>query len=151
MTPGTLRVTKTNVFFTGETPPDDPSGSGPAGDPSGTGPRQGLRGTRTFKRWPVAALVEVHHARFLLQPSAMELFFSDRSSAMLNFESAEVSPIYFIIIYLFFVIALSPMQFARFSCFNVVSTGKGTSKSLIIINASTSSLGLHCYHHDHYH
>ncbi len=90
MTPGTLRVTKTYLYFTGEAPLDDPSGPGPSTDPGGTGTRQGPRGARTFKRWPVASLVEVHHARFLLQPSAVELFFSDRSSAMINFESSEV-------------------------------------------------------------
>jgi PH domain associated with Beige/BEACH len=90
VTPGTLRVTKTFLYFTGEAPSDDPPGVGSSMDSSGTGNRQTLRGVRTFKRWPVASLEEVHHARFLLQPSAVELFFSDRSSAMLNFESSEV-------------------------------------------------------------
>ena len=42
------------------------------------------------KRWKVADLREAHHSRFLLRPSALELFFADRATALLNFPSAKV-------------------------------------------------------------
>ena len=42
------------------------------------------------KRWQLAALREAHHARFLLRPSALELFMADRSTALLNFPTAKV-------------------------------------------------------------
>ncbi len=50
----------------------------------------GLQAARTHKRWPVPQLQEVHHTRFLLQPRALELFFSDRSTALLSFEDSKV-------------------------------------------------------------
>lgn len=44
------------------------------------------------RRWPLAGIREVHHSRYLLQPSALELFMSDRRShAMFSFPSAQVS------------------------------------------------------------
>lgn len=48
------------------------------------------RPARAHKRWPLAALAELHHARFLLQPSALELFLADRTNALLSFPSPEV-------------------------------------------------------------
>jgi hypothetical protein len=35
-------------------------------------------------------LAELHHARFLLQPAALELFLADRTNALLSFDSPEV-------------------------------------------------------------
>ena len=48
------------------------------------------RPARAHKRWPLAAMAELHHARFLLQPSALELFLADRANALLSFPSPEV-------------------------------------------------------------
>ena len=48
------------------------------------------QGPRVHKRWKVADLREAHHSRFLLRPSALELFFADRATALLNFPSAKV-------------------------------------------------------------
>ena len=48
------------------------------------------RAVRTHKRWPLAQLAELHHARFLLQPCALELFLADRTTALLCFPSQEV-------------------------------------------------------------
>lgn len=48
------------------------------------------RPARTHKRWPLAQLAELHHARFLLQPCALELFLADRTTALLCFGSPEV-------------------------------------------------------------
>ena len=48
------------------------------------------QGGRVLKRWLVADLREAHHSRFLLRPSALELFLQDRSTALLNFPSAKV-------------------------------------------------------------
>lgn len=33
---------------------------------------------------------QVHHQRYLLQPSALEIFLADRSNALLNLPSSEV-------------------------------------------------------------
>ena len=51
-----------------------------------------LQGRRVHKRWAIAAVKEVHHARCLLQPSALEIFLHDRSNALLNFASNKVCP-----------------------------------------------------------
>lgn len=51
---------------------------------------KGAMQARMHKKWAVAAIKEVHHARFLLQPSALELFLVDRSNALLNFASNKV-------------------------------------------------------------
>ena len=51
-----------------------------------------LQAGRQHKRWPIAAITEVHHARFLLQPFALEIFLADRANALLSFPSAEVYP-----------------------------------------------------------
>ncbi len=41
--------------------------------------------------WPVAQVAELHHARYLLQPRALELFLYNHSSALLSFETPKVS------------------------------------------------------------
>lgn len=48
------------------------------------------QGGRTHKSWPVAQIAELHHARYLLQPRAIELFMSNGSSALLSFATAKV-------------------------------------------------------------
>ncbi len=57
---------------------------------------------RTHKVWPIAQVAELHHARYLLQPRALELFLYSRSSALLSFETPKVScwPSQFICIHL---------------------------------------------------
>lgn len=45
-----------------------------------------------YKRWPIAAMIEVHHMRFLLRPFALEVFLSDRSTALFSFPSAKARP-----------------------------------------------------------
>ena len=42
------------------------------------------------KRWVLGDVREAHHSRFLLRPSALELFMLDSSTALLNFPSAKV-------------------------------------------------------------
>lgn len=37
------------------------------------------------RRWAIADVKELHHARFLLRPSALKIFMLDRSNALLNF------------------------------------------------------------------
>ncbi len=49
-------------------------------------------GGKKYKRWRVASLVEVHHARFLLRPFALEFFLRDQANALLSFPSAQVLP-----------------------------------------------------------
>ncbi len=41
--------------------------------------------------WPIAQVAELHHARYLLQPRALELFLYNHSSALLSFETPKVS------------------------------------------------------------
>ena len=48
------------------------------------------RPTRTHKRWPLTQLAELHHARFMLQPCALELFLANCTTALLCFGSSEV-------------------------------------------------------------
>jgi hypothetical protein len=76
---GTLRLTNLHLHFVGDPPVEE---GGPA-----TG---GAKSARTHKRWPVCAITELHHARFLLQQSALELFLADNSNALLNFEGHQV-------------------------------------------------------------
>jgi len=47
-------------------------------------------GGKKYKRWRVASLVEVHHARFLLRPFALEFFLADQANALLSFASSQV-------------------------------------------------------------
>jgi hypothetical protein len=47
-------------------------------------------GGRKYKRWSIASMVEVHHARFLLRPFALEIFLADQSNALLNFPTSQV-------------------------------------------------------------
>ena len=42
---------------------------------------------------PRRANAQVHHQRYLLQPSALEIFLTDRSNALLNLPSSEVAAI----------------------------------------------------------
>ena len=46
---------------------------------------------RYYKRWILDSIAEVHFARFLLRPSALELFQHDRSTALVNFPDAQVA------------------------------------------------------------
>ena len=55
--------------------------------------RADMQVPRVHKRWQLASLREAHHARFLLRPSALELFMADRSTALLNFPSAKVGTV----------------------------------------------------------
>lgn len=48
------------------------------------------QGQRTHKSWPIALIAELHHARYLLQPRALELVLSNRSSALLSFATPKV-------------------------------------------------------------
>ena len=41
--------------------------------------------------WPIAQVAELHHARYLLQPRALELFLYNHSSALVSFETPKVS------------------------------------------------------------
>ena len=50
-----------------------------------------LQEGRTLKVWPIAQVAELQHARYLLQPRALELFLYDHSSALLSFETPKVS------------------------------------------------------------
>lgn len=82
---GTLRLTNLHLHFVGDPPTtEDPSG-GTEARPPGT-----AKPTRTHKRWAVSAITELHHARFLLQQSALEIFLADRSNALLNFDGNAV-------------------------------------------------------------
>ena len=49
-----------------------------------------LQEGRTHKVWPIAQVSELHHARYLLQPQALELFMHDRASALLSFQTPKV-------------------------------------------------------------
>ena len=50
-------------------------------------PRPGRR----HRRWALAGVAEAHHTRYLLQPTAAELFMADRSGhALFNFPSVKV-------------------------------------------------------------
>ena len=51
-----------------------------------------LQESRTHKSWAIAQICELHHARYLLQPRALELFLYNHSSALLSFENPKVSP-----------------------------------------------------------
>mmetsp|Transcript_2662 Transcript_2662/g.7541 ORF Transcript_2662/g.7541 Transcript_2662/m.7541 type:complete len:1630 (-) Transcript_2662:717-5606(-) len=46
-------------------------------------------GSLYHRRWRTAELSQVHHARYMLQPTALELFTKDRSSVFLDFGSLE--------------------------------------------------------------
>ena len=50
-----------------------------------------LQEVSSHKVWPVAQIAELHHARYLLQPRALELFLYNHSSALLSFETPKVS------------------------------------------------------------
>ncbi len=86
---GTLRLTNLHLHFVGDPPGEEqpPPGGGPGADPR---PAGAAKPARTHKRWPVSAITELHHARFLLQQSALEIFLGDRSNALLNFDGNEV-------------------------------------------------------------
>ena len=73
--PGALRLTAAHVHFVGDPPPPPEPG---AADAAGEQPRKAQH-ARAHKRWPLAALLELHHARYLLQQTALELFLQDRS------------------------------------------------------------------------
>ena len=76
------------------------------------------QGGRVHKRWLVADLREAHHSRFLLRPSALELFLQDRSTALLNFPSAKVGNGIFFVGKLDFLLELFP-------CFQGWGSGVG--------------------------
>jgi hypothetical protein len=77
--PGALRLTAVHLHFVGDPPEGPNEDEAPAQLPRR--PPQ----SRTHKRWALAAISEVHHARYLLQQSALEIFLNDRSNALLNF------------------------------------------------------------------
>jgi hypothetical protein len=78
--PGTLRLTNLYLHFIGDPPTEEAQAASP---PS-------LKPARTHKRWLTNTINELHHARFLLQQSALELFLADRSNALLNFSGSQV-------------------------------------------------------------
>lgn len=88
--PGLLRITRTQMHFVADAESAASSGGGEdaaaaavdaAAAEAGEGPRR-----RRHQRWQLRGLTEVHHSRFLLQPTALECFMSDRAShALLNF------------------------------------------------------------------
>lgn len=80
---GTLRLTNLHLHFVGDHASEDTSGA--EARPVGA-----AKPTRTHKRWAVSAIIELHHARFLLQQSALEIFLADRSNALLNFDGNAV-------------------------------------------------------------
>lgn len=91
---GTLRLTNLHLHFVGdppseEQPPGGLGGGGGAGGPDGMRPAAATKPARTHKRWAVGAITELHHARFLLQQSALEIFLADRSNALLNFDGSQ--------------------------------------------------------------
>ena len=49
-----------------------------------------MQAPKTHKSWPIALIAELHYARYLLQSRALELFLSDRSSALLSFKTPKV-------------------------------------------------------------
>lgn len=71
---GRLDISASQLHFVGDPPAADPG----AGTP---------KAPRVHKRWAVAELVAVHHARFLLRPAALEIFLADRSNVLLSFAS----------------------------------------------------------------
>lgn len=85
---GTLRLTNLHLQFVGDPPSEEqPLPGGTGAEPRSAG---AAKPARTHKRWPVSAITELHHARFLLQQSALEIFLADRSNALLNFDGNEV-------------------------------------------------------------
>ena len=50
-----------------------------------------LQEGRIHKTWPIAQVSELHHARYLLQPRALELFMYNHASALLSFETPKAS------------------------------------------------------------
>ena len=50
-----------------------------------------LQEGRIHKTWPIAQVSELHHARYLLQPRALELFMYNHTSALLSFETPKAS------------------------------------------------------------
>lgn len=105
---GQLQVTRTQMYFLADTTcgstglapwlsgPAASGGSGgdpnrPAGDAAAAEEGEGEKPRRRHQRWQLAGLTEVHHSRYLLQPTALECFMADRSShAFLNFPSHQV-------------------------------------------------------------
>ncbi|KAK9905588.1 hypothetical protein WJX75_002584 [Coccomyxa subellipsoidea] len=84
---GTLRLTNLHLQFVGDPPSEEqPLPGGTGAEPRSAG---AAKPARTHKRWPVSAITELHHARFLLQQSALEIFLADRSNALLNFDGNE--------------------------------------------------------------
>ncbi|KAK9836952.1 hypothetical protein WJX81_002248 [Elliptochloris bilobata] len=83
---GILRLTPRQLHFVGDPHEEQPAeANGAAGSKS-----PGGRCVRTHRHWELAAIVEVHHQRYLLQPSALEIFLGDRSNALLNLPSSQL-------------------------------------------------------------
>lgn len=82
---GTLRVTNLHLHFVGDAANIEDGQAAAATASSGS-----AKAMRTHKRWPISGITELHHARFLLQQSALDLFLADRSNALLNFEGHQV-------------------------------------------------------------
>ncbi|DBA78126.1 TPA: hypothetical protein ACH3X2_008097 [Trebouxia sp. C0005] len=81
--PGTLKILQGQLQFTGELLPEE-------GLLPQEGPVTKAKEVSSHKVWPVAQIAELHHARYLLQPRALELFLYNHSSALLSFETPKV-------------------------------------------------------------
>ncbi|KAK9824084.1 hypothetical protein WJX72_007613 [[Myrmecia] bisecta] len=81
--PGTLRLMPGQLHFIGDLPAEEATRANQS-------PGEKPKASRTHKRWPLGRITEVHHARYLLQPNALEIFLADRSNALLNFADNKV-------------------------------------------------------------
>ncbi|KAL3153518.1 hypothetical protein ABBQ38_011849 [Trebouxia sp. C0009 RCD-2024] len=84
--PGTLKILQGQIQFTGDLPVDE---GVPGAVPDSPAPKS--KEGRTHKVWPIAQVSELHHARYLLQPCALELFMHNHASALLSFQSPKAS------------------------------------------------------------
>ncbi|KAL0021859.1 hypothetical protein WJX77_009077 [Trebouxia sp. C0004] len=83
--PGTLKILQGQLQFTGDLLPEEGLPNSPQEVPA-TKAKEG----RSHKVWPLAQVAELHHARYLLQPRALELFLYNHSSALFSFETPKV-------------------------------------------------------------
>ncbi|KAL3142038.1 hypothetical protein ABBQ32_004670 [Trebouxia sp. C0010 RCD-2024] len=82
---GTLKILQGQIQFTGDLPMDE---GVPGAMPDSPAPKS--KEGRTHKVWPIAQVSELHHARYLLQPCALELFMHNHASALLSFQSPKM-------------------------------------------------------------
>lgn len=106
--PGQLQISRSRMVFLADPPgssggglgglstwPPGPAGDAAGGDavPAAAAAAEGEEGRprRRRREWPLSGLTEVHHSRYLLQPTAFECFSADRCShALFNFPSHQV-------------------------------------------------------------